>query len=698
MGAAVGIDLGTTHSVVAYVDGDGRASVVPNPFGRPVTPSLVCFRDGEVVVGDMARELQAIGEHPVASLFKRAMGEPAFSFRAGGREYDAVELSALVLETLRRDAERHLGAPVTRAVITVPAYFRNPQREATIEAGRRAGLEVLQVINEPTAAALAYAGAPWPGGEHLLVYDLGGGTFDVTLLRRDADGVRVLTSDGDHELGGKDWDDRIVEFLASEFRTEFGVDPLESREARGALLLEAEQAKKRLTSMQTTPVAFAFAGERGRYALDRDTFARLTRDLMERTVSLTAKVLRSQDLAPGAVDGVLLVGGSTRMPMVAEFVARVFGRLPLAGINVDEAVALGAARVAAERDGTLRFALGGRAAVVVDVTNHSLGMIAVNADGSAYLNSIILPKDAVIPSVETRPYAFRTRRHGASDLEVFLTQGETTDPADVAYLGRYLVHDVPRGERETTVVDVRYRHDVSGTVQVEAQARGADLRVTREPLPSDVPARFLLPPVEAVPQQVTAYLAFDLSGSMSGEPLEEARKAAQGFLERTDLSHCSLGIIAFSDRVAVKQPACQDARALEAALRALRVGETGGGNAGHPFDEIARVLEGVDGPRFAVVLADGVWQGQAHAVARARACHTQGIEVVAIGFGGADRAFLRDIASSDEGSFFTTLGGLVETFCSIAQVIAGAGGLAPPAVGAGRSGGSFLSRLRSRQE
>jgi molecular chaperone DnaK len=318
-------------------------------------------------------------------------------------------------------------------------------------------------------------------------------------------------------------------------------------------------------------------------------------------------------------------------------------------------------------------------------------MIAVNETRTAFINSIILPKNQVIPCDQSRPFQYRTRRKGGSELEVFVTQGESNSPADVAYLGRHVVHDIPASPGGLTVIDVQYSYDMSGTVKVAAKVRltGQPLSVTVEPLPSDVPDRFLKPPVEEViHQHVTAYLAFDLSGSMAGAPLAEAKKAAHGFLTNTDLTHCSLGIIGFSDNVATMRKACQSARDVSKAIDSLRVGATGRGNETHPFDEILKLMGKGEGPRFGIVLADGVWEDQPRAVKRAKASKEAGIDIIAIGFGGADQDFLRAIASSDEVSFFTSLGGLVETFCNIAQELTESGGgtAPPPPTGARKKG------------
>jgi molecular chaperone DnaK (HSP70) len=680
MSIAVGIDLGTTNSAIARLDEHGRPVIIPNHLGEAVTPSVICFKNAETIIGHEAKELQAAGEPLVAAFFKREMGERDFVFHANGRDYSATELSAMVLEKIKRDAEQSLSQSITDAVITVPAYFHDLERAATIAAGRQAGLNVLQVINEPTAAAIAYGYKRTTKEQMLLVYDLGGGTFDVTLLRIDGEEIRILDSEGDHELGGKNWDDRIVEFLATRFRDEFGSDPFEDSISLSDLLVRAEEAKKRLSSSTSTKILIVHDGNQGRYELDRDTFERITYDLMERAVSLTRKALGDQQITESDVDGVLLVGGSTRMPMVHEFIKKTFGRPPMMGVNVDEAVALGAAIVASERVGSAsasgsKFALGGRR--TIDVTNHSLGMIALNENRSAFINSVILPKNTAIPCIQIRPYQHRTRRRGANRLEIFMTQGESSSPADVRYLGMHVLHDVPYQEGGTTVIDVQYAYDISGTVEVKGRLRshGSALKMTVEPLPPDVPERFLRVPEETVEaQHVTAYLAFDLSGSMSGAPLMEAQKAARSFLHNTDLSHCSVGIIAVADSTITTLNASQNARKIERAIDELPNVHVGYGNSADPFDEVRLRLSDVEGPRFAIVLADGVWSYQEKAIKRAEACHQEGIEVIAIGFGSADKEFLRKIASSDEASFFTSMNGLVETFANIAQVLTESGG------------------------
>ncbi len=681
MSLAIGIDLGTTYSAIAYVDEHGSPVVIPNELGKKITPSVIYFKGSEQLIGEEAKEMQALGLYPIAAFFKRQMGDDLFIFHADGVDYSATELSTILLKKIKHDAESFLGQKVTDAVITVPAYFRDRERNATIEAGKDAGINVIQVINEPTAAAVAYGLNKTKAKQRMLVYDLGGGTYDVTLLEFDSKCVRVINSDGNHQLGGKDWDDRIIEYLASLFREEYGIDPLEDAESLSDILVQAEEAKKHLTTFEKTKISIDHEGVKGRYELARTTFEQITSDLMELTMSLTMRVLEDIQLKPSDIDGVLLVGGSTRMPMVHRFIEEQFGKPSMSGVNVDEAVALGAALVADERINGSKlkktFALKGRTKII-DVTNHSLGMIAINPDQTAYVNSIILPKNAQIPCEEVRPYQHRTSSRGDNELEIYMTQGESESPADVSYLGRYVVRGIPHQKNGLAVVDVGYHYDESGTVQVDAKEKNSQINLTIsvEKLPSDVPGRFLgVPELQGEePEYVTVYLAFDLSGSMSGQPLKEAKKAALGFLKNSDLSHCSIGIIAFSDSVKTKVKATQNAKRIKMAIDELTACETGVCNDAHPFDEIYNLLHRTDGRRFSIVLADGVWSYQDKAVKQAKKCHSDNIEIIAIGFGGADKGFLQAIASSDEECFYTSMEGLVETFSTIAQVLTETGG------------------------
>jgi molecular chaperone DnaK len=699
MGISVGIDLGTTFSAIAAVNRSGRPVIVHNSEGKPVTPSVICFSGTEPIVGDEAKEMQALGESNIASFFKRSMGNNSFMLNFNGRNYTPTELSAILLGKLKADAGAELGKEVTDAVITVPAYFNNFQREATIKAGEMAGLKVLRIINEPTSAALAYGLDRLSGDETILVYDLGGGTFDVSIVQIDQKLIKVIATDGDHELGGKDWDDRIAAYLGQQFYQDHGLDPLEDTESFQDILTRTESAKKQLSVRENVKVSIVHGGEKESYDLTRDQFVEMTRDLMERTRSLTEQVLRDSGLGWPDMTGVLLVGGSTRMPMVHRYVETMSGKKPLPGVNVDEAVALGAAIQAymdtAEKNGSPSMFTLKANRKTRDVMSHSLGMVAENENRAQYINSIILPKNTPIPCTETRPYQIRTGRNRENKVEVYMLQGENDSPLKCNMLGKYVFPDISHAANQVAILDIQYQYDRNGVVSVSAVQREtkANLPLTVEPVPADLSWLSEPPPEQYV---VTAHpsilITVDLSGSMSGNPLGEAQRAAKKFVVEIDLTHSSLGLIAFADRVQVTQEICQNAKKLNKGIDywtpLMDRGDVGWGNDAEPFSQALRLLKGREDPRFIIVLTDGAWYDQPGAVRQARTCHQEGIEIIAIGFGGADRKFLRDIATCDENALFTDLSSLAGSFSKIAQVLTETGGGAQvdPTAGAKKKG------------
>lgn len=699
MGLTVGIDLGTTNSAVARVDEYDKAVIIPNAEGEAVTPSCVAFTENGVIVGSEAKSLKQAGSSGVAAFFKREMGNENYVFTVGDRDYTPVDLSAFVLKKLKNDAEAYLGRPITDAVITVPAYFRETERRNTVEAAELAGLNVLKTINEPTAAALAYGadkGDPDAPERRVLVYDLGGGTFDVTLLDILGDRLQVLSSEGDSRLGGKDWDERVVDYLLDAFRREFGVDPCEDIEFIGDLLIRAEEAKIRLSAALSTALSLRHAGCSGRYELNRALFAELTADLLQRTRSLCDKLLSQTGTPAGGVNEVLLVGGSTRMPMVHDLILDCFGRHPLQGVNVDEAVALGAAleacraaSPAADRSAAgassgssvrraaprRRYALPGKR-TVHDVTNHSLGAIAVSADGSRYVNEILLRKDTPVPCSASRVFILDVPVSGTSLMDVYLTQGETDSPADMAYMAKHVVRKIPGNASGKARIEVTYSYDGSAMVAVSAKdtLTGRELPVTRESLAPGEETRFLGSPSDT-PQAVRhthVLLVIDLSASMTGAPLAEAQKAAHRFVDEMDMNVCSVGLAVTADKARQVCELTRNPSRIKEAVDCLEIGMqgVGFGNGGHPFTLIHDVLSPLNDERTAaVILADGIWYKQEQAVAAAQSCHADDIAIVAIGFGTADKKFLKAVASTDEAGIFTKLDQLSETFSRIARVM-----------------------------
>ena len=539
MSVAVGIDLGTTNSAIAFVNAHGVPEVLPNAEGDRITPSVILFENDDVVVGTYAKQAATVYPEQVVEFVKRHMGEAHYRFAYRGRDYTAEELSHFILAKLKHDAELRLGQPVERAVITVPAYFTDVQRRATLEAGRRAGLDVLALLNEPTAAAFAYGLDGKRDRGRVLVFDLGGGTFDVTLCDIREHSIDVIATRGDHQLGGKDWDDRVMDHVAQAFIDKHGTDPRTDLVALHDLRQKSTTAKISLTRRPKVNVFYDVDGNVLRVALTRETFEDLTRDLLDRCRTLTEEVLHDAGVGVDAVDTVLLAGGSTRMPMVRAMLQEMFGKEPATDINPDEAIALGAsvraAILAADRDG---------AAPPIDisthdVTSHSLGL-AVLRDG-ALMNARVLPRNTRIPAERTLDDVVTTFNDQTA-VDLWLVQGEADDPLGCTILGHFEFYGIPARPAGQTRLSVTYRYDADAIVEVEAMdlATGQILpfrAAAGGPSLDDLAAG-------RTPHQVMAVV--DCSGSMYGEGLESARKVLRDLTTRLlEKPLQEIGVVAF---------------------------------------------------------------------------------------------------------------------------------------------------------
>ena len=567
MGMRVGIDLGTTFSAVARIDPNtGRPCVIKNSFGSPITPSVLCFEpDGNILFGEDAKNMQSMGDTNAIAFFKRSMGKDFFSVEFLGKTYTATVLSAILLRKLKEEAEEQAGEQIDSAVITVPAYFTHKERSATIEAGRKAGLEVTAIINEPTAAAFAYGLNEKDTEQTVLIYDLGGGTFDVTLAKINRNEISILGSDGDHELGGKDWDDCIARYMAGEFAEKYGVDISDDPEIVASLLVTAEHVKKQLTSRDTVTVPITYGTIHGTVDITEEIFEEISQFLLGTTKDVIERLLESVHTDWSRVDGVILAGGSTRMRMIHNYVKEMCGKEPLGGVNVDEAVALGAAIRANITDrGESIPVLGGLpgrvksegiriqgAKAVSDVTSHSLGMIAISEDGGKYINSIIIKKNSKIPAGNTRSFQLRTSAK-ENELEVYVLQGEFSRPLDNTIINKYVISGIRKTTPAVSVIDVTYEYDSDGVISVSAVQKetGKKLAVKIEPVPEDM-SWTDGPPKEnqtgGETPEVDVFLAVDLSGSMSGRPLEEAKKAMKKFADEMDSDYVRIGVLPFAN-------------------------------------------------------------------------------------------------------------------------------------------------------
>ncbi|MFK4300709.1 MULTISPECIES: molecular chaperone DnaK [unclassified Paenibacillus] len=463
MSKVIGIDLGTTNSCVAVMEG-GEAVVIPNPEGARTTPSVVGFKkDGERTVGETAKRQAITNPDRTIMSIKRHMGTN-YKESIDGKEYSAQEISAMILQKLKSDAEAYLGQTVTQAVITVPAYFNDSQRQATKDAGKIAGLEVLRIVNEPTAAALAY-GMEKSEDQTILVYDLGGGTFDVSILELGDGFFEVKATSGDNKLGGDDFDQVIIDYLVTEFKKDQGIDLSKDKAAVQRLKDAAEKAKKELSGVLTTTISLPFitvadgVPQHLELNLTRAKFEELSEGLVERTLGPTRQAMKDSGMSASDIDKIVLVGGSTRIPAVQEAIKKLTGKEPHKGVNPDEVVALGAAVQAGVLTGDVKDV------VLLDVTPLSLG---IETAGGVFTKMI--ERNTTIPTSKSQ--VFSTYADNQPSVEIHVLQGEREMAAGNKTLGRFQLGDIPPAPRGVPQIEVTFDLDANGIVNVSATDKG----------------------------------------------------------------------------------------------------------------------------------------------------------------------------------------------------------------------------------
>jgi molecular chaperone DnaK (HSP70)/uncharacterized protein YegL len=557
---AVGIDLGTTYSAIAQVNKHGVPEILHNAEGDRITPSVVLFDNDDIIVGNYAKQAAVAFPEQIAEFVKRQMGDPSYRFAYGEQTYSPEKLSSFIIGKLKHDAELRLGHPVEQAVITVPAYFGDQQRRATLKAGELAGLEVLQLLNEPTAAAFAYGLANMGKDMKILVFDLGGGTFDVTLAEIAGREINVIGTNGDHKLGGMDWDEALISHAAERFQKVHGIDPLEDIAAYHDLRQKCVSAKLSLSRRPKVNLFFDHGGRVLREEITQAMFEDLTSPLLSRCEALTRDVLEDARMQAREVDVVLLAGGSTRMPMVRRMVAEMFGKDAATDINPDECVALGAGLTAALESARITGTAPPVDIRTHDVTSHSLGMVVYK--DHALKNSQIIRRNTRIPCDRTRD-DYVTTHDGQSTMDLWLVQGESVEPMECNALGHFEFYGLTPRPAGQTRLAVTFRYNANGIVEVEAMDLNNGQTLAHRLSPTKVTLEDLAR--DRVPMHIA--LLIDCSGSMYGSSIAEAKKAAKAFVSRTLTGNRHFSVVAFPG--GLKSPITQDPSRLDSAIDSL---------------------------------------------------------------------------------------------------------------------------------
>ncbi len=664
----VGIDLGTTYSTFATFE-NGRVNVLKNSKDSVTTPSVVYIENGETLIGEDAKEYQRQGNTNTASFYKSRMGDNSFSAYLDGREYSAADLSAIFLENMKKDIEETNGVIIDHAVITVPAYFNDKQREATLLAGRKAGLNVVKIINEPTSAIIAY-GLNDGRDKTVMVYDLGGGTFDVTIAEIRKDSIQVISTNGNHQLGGKDWDEQLRDIASEQVSSQLGVDIHDYPEDDTELGVKCEEIKKRLTTSPSVAMNISCDGRTAKVTVSRSEFDERTSGLLQETFDLVQLCFdeigqsRGKAFSWNDLDEVVLVGGSTRMPQIKERIRQEYGKEPVTkNINVDTIVASGAAMqvqlslysticltVAKKDESTGKVSVGTltlKNSNIQDITAHGLGMISKDRSGKDYVNSIIIPKNSKVNQVFSRNYTF----HGEK-LDVYVLQGESTNPVQNDLLGYYVISGMSTSGDGKIVVNFLYNSN--GIVEVSA-VDGNQRTLIAQKMDCDLSIEEILAKLEAEDEErrrkakenqaIELTIAIDTSGSMDGTSIVEAKKQALNFINTfRQYPGTKISVAEFNTKFEYHAYKSSDYSEVKKAVESLRAyGCTSACPIRETYKDFSKNVQN----KFLVILTDGYWDTQDKEIQNSKIAKQAGIKIYAIGIEDADQKFLDKISSGD---------------------------------------------------
>jgi len=720
----IGIDLGTTYCTMSRIDPEtGKPVIIKIRDDEHIIPSAVYFENGLYSAGLEAKEMFEAGDVNCAVFFKRMMGEKengkdsiCFIAEKGTvyeRGYSAVELSVMLLQHLKEEAEAVIGDTINEAVITCPAYFFDKERSCIMRAAATAGLQVRELLEEPTAAALTYGLRYWNAGARILVYDLGGGTFDITVVEMDDRlAMSAIGTEGVKFLGGTDFDEALLRVILRELSDTADIDLNSISESEMSVIRgEVENTKIKLSDLQSTRVSAIVGGKKITVEITRNDFELECKDILEDTGRLIDKLLKDKlKISPKDITDVLLVGGSTLMPCVRAFVANKFNKPPLTHANPATAVSIGAAmRTISMRNDDLELS-GSRKGKTKEssislepgkaippasfgdlelkrTATHTMGVIAVSSDGEKYINEPIIIAGSKIPAKYAKTLRFATKSDGSSVVDIYMLQGDNERPLDNSIEKRCIATGLRHSSDGRTYIRIQYEYNQSGLIKVRVRQENDNIDLPIKEY--DPPADMLwtdYPPMrenttnsnQRSNQAINLLLFFDTSYSMHDGPERDAQAAAKKLV--TELHdnnpNASVGIGVVANKAIVLLSPTNNSSQIFDAINSIEsyVSESlvGVGNKGQPFDEIYKSLNHLKGERIAIVLADGIWDddAQVDAVKSSKKCNSAGIETIGVGFGSADEGFLHDISSKTDFEFSTFVqnsGELVELFGNLAQ-------------------------------